>query len=205
MSHGDNRGLKLPPKVAPIQVEVIPIASHKEGVLEKAQELANELKGNFRVEIDDREQYTTGYKFNDCEMRGIPLRIEIGPKDIENNKCIFVRRDTQEKMEVNISEVSSKVEDTLEQIQENMYNECLKRLEEKTTIANNMEEFKNNLEKNQGFIKTMWCGSADCEEKIHEETGAKSRCLPFKQEKVGEKCVYCGKHADKMVIWGRQY
>ena len=205
MSHGDNRGLKLPPRVAPIQVEIVPIAMHKEGVIEKAQELADKLKGNFRVEVDDREQYSPGYKFNDCEMRGIPLRIEIGPKDIENGRCIFVRRDNQEKIEISISEVESKVGEILEQIQENMYNECLKRLEEKTTIANNMEEFKKNLEENQGFIKTMWCGSADCEEKIHDETGAKSRCLPFEQEHIGDKCVYCGKHADKMVIWGRQY
>ena len=205
MAHGDNRGLKLPPRVAPTQVIIVPIAMHKEGVIEKAQELANELKKKFRVELDDREQYSSGYKFNDCEMRGIPLRIELGPRDIENGKCIFVRRDTSEKLEVNISEISSKVEDILEQIQNNMYNVCLERMKEKTSIAYNMEEFKKDLETNQGLIKSMWCGSSECEEKIHEETGAKSRCLPFEQEHLGDKCVYCGKKANKMVIWGRQY
>ena len=205
MSHGDNRGLKLPPRVAPTQVIIIPIAMHKEGVIENAQKLKEELKEKFRVELDDRDQYSPGYKFNDCEMRGIPLKIELGPKDIENKKCILVRRDTQEKIEINISEVSLKVEQILESIQKNMYNECLERMKQKTSIARNMEEFKNNIETNQGLIKAMWCGSAECEEEIHNITGAKSRCMPFEQEQIGDKCVCCGKPANKMVIWGRQY
>ena len=205
MAHGDNRGLKLPPKVAPIQVVIVPIAAHKEGVLEKANELFENLKSRIRVHLDDREQYSTGYKFNDWEMRGVPIRLELGPKDIENGKCILVRRDTGEKIDVELADVSSKIEVILEEIQKNMFQMCLERMKEKTSVALNMEEFKKNLEKNQGLIKTMWCGSSECEEKIHEETGAKSRCLPFNQEKLGDNCVYCGKPASKMVIWGRQY
>ncbi len=205
MAHGDNRGLKLPPRVAPIQVVIVPVAMHKEGVKEKAEELKNILSEKYRVELDVREQYSPGYKFNDWEMRGVPVRIEIGPRDIEANKCIVVRRDTLEKIEVSLDELSEKLNDILEKIQENMYNECAKRVKEKTTIANNLEEFENNLKNNQGYIKTMWCGDAQCEEKIHELTGAKSRCIPFNQENIGDKCVFCGKPAKTMVIWGRQY
>ena len=205
MAHGDNRGLKLPPKVAPIQVVIVPVASHKEGVKEKANELYKELSKEYRVELDLREQYSPGYKFNDWEMKGVPVRIEIGPRDIEAGKCVIVRRDTLEKIEVNLSELTNKVSEILEKIQKNMYDICVKRVKDKTTIAHNMEEFVNNLNTNQGYIKTMWCGDAECEEKIHEETGAKSRCIPFEQENLGDKCVYCGKLATKMVVWGRQY
>ena len=205
MAHGDNRGLKLPPRVAPTQVVIVPVAMHKEGVKEKAEELYKLLSEQYRVELDIREQYSPGYKFNDWEMRGVPVRIEIGPRDIENNKCIIVRRDTSEKIEISLDEIKVKLNDILENIQKNMYNECLKRLEEKTTIAHNLDEFTENLDKNQGYIKTMWCGDPECEEKIHELTGAKSRCIPFEQEKLDDKCVCCGKKADKMVVWGRQY
>ena len=205
MAHGDNRGLKLPPKVAPIQVVIVPIATHKEGVLEKAKEVFDSLKQTIRVQLDDRDQYSTGYKFNDWEMKGVPIRMELGPRDIENGKCVLVRRDTGEKIEVDLLEVTTRVNTLLEEIQNNMFQMCLKRMEEKTSVASNMEEFKANLEKNQGLIKSMWCGSSECEEKIHEETGAKSRCMPFIQENLGNQCVYCGKPATKMVIWGRQY
>jgi len=205
MAHGDNRGLKLPPKVAPIQIVIVPIATHKEGVLEKAEEIYNQLKQTVRVQLDDRDQYSTGYKFNDWEMKGVPIRMELGPRDIENGRCILVRRDTGEKIEVDLAEVNTRVNTLLEEIQNNMFQMCLKRMEEKTSVASNMEEFKANLEKNQGLIKSMWCGSNECEEKIHEETGAKSRCMPFIQENLGNQCVCCGKPASKMVIWGRQY
>ena len=205
MAHGDNRGLKLPPRVAPIQAVIVPIAMHKDGVIEKAQEIFESLNKKIRVKLDDREQYSTGYKFNDWEMRGVPLRIELGPKDIENGKCILVRRDTGEKIEVEFKDVQNKIEELLDLIQKNMYDMCLERMKQKTSIAHNMEEFKTNLQNNQGLIKTMWCGSAECEEKIHDETGAKSRCMPFEQENLGNKCVYCGKEAHKMVIWARQY
>ena len=205
MAHGDNRGLKLPPKVAPIQVVVVPVAMHKEGVKEKAEEVYKGLLEKYRVELDAREQYSPGYKFNDWEMRGVPVRIELGPRDIENNKCVVVRRDNSEKIEVSLDELNEKLEVILEDIQKSMYDACVKRVKKKTTIAHNLEEFEENLKNNQGYVKTMWCGDAECEEKIHELTGAKSRCIPFEQENLGDKCVCCGKPAKTMVVWGRQY
>ena len=205
MAHGDNRGLKLPPKVAPIQIVIVPVAMHKNGVKEKATELYKILSEKYRVELDQREQYSPGYKFNDWEMRGVPVRIEIGPRDIENNKCVIVRRDTAEKIDINLDELTDRLEDILNDIQKTMFNECKKNVKDKTNIAINMEEFTNTINQHQGYIKAMWCGSLECEEKIHEITGAKSRCIPFEQEKLSDKCVYCGKKANKMVIWGRQY
>ncbi len=205
MAHGDNRGLKLPPRVAPIQAVIIPIAAHKEGVTEKAKELYNTLIENYRVKLDLRDSYSAGYKFNDWEMRGVPVRIEMGPRDIENGVCILVRRDTLEKKEVKIESLSQELGTLLEDIQSNMFEECKKRLEEKTTVATNMEEFTKIMNEHQGFIKAMWCGDEACEDKIKELTGAKSRCIPFKQEHISDTCVCCGKKADKMVVWGRQY
>ena len=205
MAHGDNRGLKLPPKVAPIQVVIVPIAQHKEGVKEKATELYENLKDKFRMEIDLREQVSPGYKFNDWEMRGVPIRIEMGPRDIENEVCVLVRRDTSEKIITPLNELEKKITQTLEEIQKNMYETCKKRMDSKTTIAHNLEEFQENMNKEQGFIKAMWCGNTECETKIKELTAAKSRCIPFIQEHIGDTCVCCGKKADKMVVWGRQY
>ncbi len=205
MAHGDNRGLKLPPKVAPIQAVIVPVAMHKEGVKEKAQELYESLKNNYRMEIDTREQVSPGFKFNDWELRGVPVRIELGPRDIEANKCIVVRRDIAEKIEVNLEELPTKLQEILEAIQNNMYNECKQRVISKTTIATTLEEFIKNINENQGYVKTMWCGDEECENKIKEATGAHSRCIPFEQEKISDTCVCCGKKADKMVIWGRQY
>ena len=205
MAHGDNRGLKLPPKVAPIQVVVVPVAQNKEGVLEKAHELYNSLKSMFRAEIDDRDNVSPGFKFNDWEMKGVPVRIELGPRDIENGVCVLVRRDTSEKIVVKLDEVEKVIAETLEKIHNNMFEECKKRLEEKTTIATTLDEFVTSMNEHQGFIKAMWCGDPACEEKIKELTAAKSRCMPFEQEKISDKCVCCAKPADKMVIWGRQY
>jgi len=205
MAHGDNRGLKLPPRVAPIQAVIVPIAQHKEGVLDRANELLKELSKDYRVKLDDRDQVSPGFKFNDWEMRGVPVRIELGPRDIENNKCIVVRRDTSEKIEVSLDELHTKLNEILEEIQTNMFNMVKENTIKRTTIAMNMEEFKHNLEVNQGYIKAMWCGDADCEEKIHDETGAKSRCIPFNEEHLSDVCVCCGKPAKYMVYWGRQY
>ena len=205
MAHGDNRGLKLPPNVAPIQAVIVPVAMHKEGVKEKAEEVYNVLSKTYRLELDSREQYSPGYKFNDWEMKGVPVRIELGPRDIETGKCVVVRRDTFEKIDVNLEELEARLQDILNDVQQNMFDECAKRVVEKTTVAKNMDEFTENLEKNQGYVKTMWCGDSECEEKVHELTGAKSRCMPFEQEIVSDTCVCCGKPADKMVVWGRQY
>ncbi len=205
MAHGDNRGLKLPPRLAPIQAVIVPVAMQKEGVKNKAEELYEILSDNFRIEIDVRENYTPGYKFNDWEMRGVPVRIEIGPRDIENGECVLVRRDTQEKIVVKLDKIEETLKKVLDQIQENMYNECKKRMLEKTTIATNMDEFIKNINENQGYIKAMWCGNKECEDKIKDITGAHSRCIPFKKEHISDKCVCCGKEAKEFVIWGRQY
>ncbi len=205
MAHGDERGLKLPPKVSPVQVKIIPIAMHKEGVLEKAEELKEILKKQFRVEVDGRSQVTPGFKFNECELKGIPVRIEIGPRDIENGKCIIVRRDTLEKREIELANLEEEVGKTLEDIQNNMYELCKKRLEEKTQVAKTLEEFENKINENQGYIKAMWCGDVSCEDKIKELTGAHSRCIPFEEEHLSDTCVCCGKPSKYLVFWGRQY
>ena len=205
MAHGDNRGLKLPPRVAPIQAVIVPIAQHKEGVLEKASELFEELNKNYRMKLDDRDNYSTGFKFNDWEMRGVPVRIEIGPRDIENGVAVLARRDNGEKETVELSKLNERLGELLEEIQESMFKACEKRREEKTTVAYSLEEIIKNLEENQGYVKTMWCGDVECENKIKEETGAHSRCIPFAQEHLADTCPVCGKKADKMVVWGRQY
>ncbi len=205
MAHGDNRGLKLPPKVAPIQAVIVPIAQHKDGVLNKANEIFEELKNQYRMKLDDRDNCSTGFKFNDWEMRGVPVRIEIGPKDIENGVAVLVRRDTSEKEIVQLDQLNSKLEETLEKIQQNMYNECKKMREERTTVAYSLDEILKNLDENQGYVKTMWCGDVACEDKVKEVTGAPSRCIPFEQEHLSDTCAICGKKATKMVVWGRQY
>ena len=205
MAHGDNRGLKLPPRVAPIQVVLVPIAMHKDGVIEKTTDIYNSLKDKFRMKIDLRDNVTPGYKFNEWEMKGVPIRIEMGPRDIENGVCVLVRRDTSEKIVVNQTELENKILELLEEIQTNMFETCKRRMEAKTTVAHNLEEFQANINKEQGFIKAMWCGKAECEKKIKELTSAKSRCIPFEQEKLDSKCVCCGEQADKMVVWARQY
>lgn len=205
MAHGDERGLKLPPKLAPIQVRIIPIAMQKEGVIENIEKLKDVLKNEFRVDVDKRDNITPGFKFNECELKGIPLRIEMGPRDIENGECVLVRRDTFEKKTVKLENVKEEVRNLLDEIQSNMYNICKKRLEEKTNYANNLDEFEEKINQNQGYIKAMWCGKEECEDKIKERTGAHSRCIPFEEEHFSDKCVCCGEKADRMVVWGRQY
>lgn len=205
MAHGDDRGLKLPPRVAPIQAVIVPVASHKEGVKEKAQEIYEKLNNKYRMEIDLRDQYTPGYKFSDWEMRGVPVRIELGPRDIENNVCVVVRRDTGEKQTIELVKLEEELEKILVDIQKSMFEACKKNVEEKTTIATTLKEFEKNINENQGYIKAMWCGDVECEDKIKEITGAHSRCIPFNQEHLSDTCVVCGKKADKMVVWGRQY
>jgi len=218
MAHGDNRGLKLPPKVAPIQAVIVPVASHKEGVIEKAEELYKNLSKEYRIKLDLRDNCTPGYKFNDWEMRGVPVRIEIGPRDIEQGVCTVVRRDTvgadavgacaltcPTKIIVKLEDINQELGVILEQIQTDMFESAKKTREEKTTIAADMDEFIKNINENQGFIKAMWCGSQACEDKIKEETGAHARCIPFTEETVSDKCVCCGKDAKHFVIWGRQY
>ncbi len=203
MVHGDNSGLVLPPLVAPTQVMIIPIAQHKEGVLEKAEELRGRLK-DFRVKVDDSDK-SPGWKFSEQEMRGIPMRIEIGPKDIEANQAILVRRDTGEKITVSLNELESKVKEILENIQREMLEKARKHLNSHIYVATNYEEFRDIVANKSGFIKAMWCGEEDCENKIKEDTTATSRCMPFEQEQLSGTCVCCGRPAKKMVYWGKAY
>ena len=205
MVHGDNDGLKLPPRIAPVQIMICPVMQKKEGVLEKSFELKEELsKAGFRVKVDDRDK-NPGFKFADCEMRGIPLRVEIGPRDIEKGEAVLVRRDTREKITVELSELSEKAEELLESIQHDMYEKAKAHLEAHTFAATTMDEMEEILDTKKGFVKAMWCGCRECEDAIKEKTGATSRCIPFRQEKLSDTCIYCGKPAQKMVYFGRAY
>ena len=203
MAHGDNDGLVLPPRIAPVQVIIIPIQQRKEGVLEKAWELKDRLSG-FKVKVDDTDK-SPGWKFSECEMRGIPLRVEIGPKDIAADQAVLVRRDTHEKFTVSLSELEAKVGEMLETIQKDMYEKARKHRDSHTYTALTLDELKDIAENKPGFIKAMWCGCQECEEKLKEEAGVTSRCMPFAQEKLSDTCVYCGKPATKMVYWGKAY
>ncbi|WP_026883809.1 proline--tRNA ligase [Clostridium akagii] len=204
MVHGDNEGLKLPPRVAPIQVIIVPIAQHKEGVIDKANELKDRLAKIARVKVDISDKMP-GWKFSEYEMKGVPIRLEVGPKDIEKNQVVLVRRDTREKLFVSMDELETKIPELLEDMHNAMYEAAKKSLEEKTSSARTMEEFKDIVENKTGFVKAMWCGDRACEEKIKEETGASSRCIPFEQEEITDTCVCCGKKAKEMVYWGRAY
>ncbi|MDF2870910.1 MAG: prolyl-tRNA synthetase [Anaerocolumna sp.] len=203
MVHGDNSGLVLPPKVAPVQVMIVPIAQHKEGVLEKAAELRGRL-GAFRVKVDDTDK-SPGWKFSEQEMRGIPIRIEIGPKDIEENQAVIVRRDTREKIVVSLDNLENEVEKVLDVIQKEMLERAREHRDAHTYQATEFEEFKEAVATKPGFIKAMWCGDKACEDTIKEETGATSRCMPFKQEEIADTCVCCGKKAKSLVYWGKAY
>jgi prolyl-tRNA synthetase len=205
MVHGDNSGLVLPPKIAPTQVMVIPIQQRKAGVLDKAREIRDMLaESGFRVKVDETDK-SPGFKFAEQEMRGIPLRVEIGPRDIAEGKCVVVRRDTREKISCEIAQLSEKIAEILPQMQQDMYNRALKHLEEHTFEAPDKETFEELFEDTKGFVKAMWCGSRECEEKIKEDYSVTSRCIPYKQEKLSDVCVCCGKPATKMVYWGRAY
>lgn len=204
MVHGDNSGLVLPPKVAPTQVIVIPIAQHKEGVIEKAKEIQKRIADVARVKIDISDKMP-GWKFNEYEMKGIPVRVEIGPKDIEKNQAVLVRRDTREKTIVALDNLELEIVRMLKEIQESLYQKALNNREEKTYEATSMENLKELADQKQGFIKAMWCKDQECEEKIKEEVGLTSRCIPFEQEKITENCVCCGKKAEVMVYWGKAY
>ncbi len=205
MVHSDDDGLVLPPKISPIQVAIIPVAQHKEGVLEKAYALKEELQANFRVKLDDSD-HAPGWKFAEYEMKGVPVRVEIGPKDIEKNQCVVVRRDTREKAFVPLENLTEFISELMVTIHNDMYNRALKNTEEKTFTATSYEEFLDTAKNHPGFIKAMWCGETECEEKIKDETGGvKSRCIPFEEEHLSDTCVCCGKPAKHMVFWGKQY
>ena len=205
MVHGDDDGLVLPPKVSPIQVAVIPIAQHKEGVLDKAYELCDMLKKDYRVKVDSSD-HAPGWKFSEYEMKGVPLRVEIGPKDIEKGQCVVVRRDTREKIFTPIENLPQQIEKSLQDVHDAMYEKALKNMQEKTHTATNYDEFIDIAKNKPGFIKAMWCGDTACEEKLKDVTGGvKSRCIPFEEEHIADTCVCCGKPAKHQVYWGKQY
>ena len=204
MTHGDDNGLVLPPAIAPIQVVIVPIASHKEGVLDKANEICDTLKKVCRVKLDDSDQ-TPGWKFAEYEMKGVPLRLEIGPRDIENNQCVIVRRDYREKIFVNLDELAIRIPELLAEYNTALYNKALERREAMTYDAKNLDEIKEIADTKPGFIRAMWCGDRECEEKLKEVAGISSRCIPFEQHEIGDTCVCCGKKADKMLYWGKAY
>lgn len=204
MTHGDDNGLVLPPAVAPIQLVILPIAQHKEGVLDKARELATRLASVARVKLDDSDN-SAGWKFAEYEMKGVPLRLEIGPRDIENNQCVLVRRDNREKTVVSLDELETKVPELLQAVHDGLYQKALARRESMTYTATNMDEMKTIADEKPGLIKAMWCGDLECEMKLKEEAGVTSRCMPFEQETVGDTCVCCGKPTKTMVVWGKAY
>ena len=206
MTHGDNNGLVLPPAVAPIQAVVIPVAQHKEGVLEKAGELAARLKAShIRVKLDDSDN-SPGWKYSEYEMKGVPVRIELGPRDIENNQCVLVTRHNREKTVVSLDELEHAVGEKLKEVHDALYKAALENRERRTYACTSLEEITKTLEeKGDGFVKAMWCGDEACEDKVKEVTGVGSRCIPFEQEQLSDTCVCCGKKAKYMVYWGKAY
>jgi prolyl-tRNA synthetase len=207
MVHGDNRGLRLPPRVAPVQIIIVPIASNKkkEAVLDKANELKTALEEKFRVEIDCRDEYTPGWKFNEWEMKGVPLRLEIGPKDLAKNQVVLVRRDTGEKIFLPEEGLVQAIDNLLEDIQQNMFNQALKFREENTREAKDFDELSQIIKEKRGFVKGYWCGSDHCEVEIKEKTGATFRCIPLQQPQKAGKCVCCGHEANTLVYIARAY
>ncbi len=205
MVHGDNEGLVLPPHIAPTQVVVIPIMQKKEGVLEKAREVESTLiDAGFRVKVDDSDK-SPGWKFSEAEMRGIPVRVEMGPRDIEAGQAVLVRRDTREKITVAIDNLAEEIKNLLETIQKDMYERAKNHRDTHTFEAHSSEEFSDMIQNKDGFVKAMWCGDRACEDKIKEDFGATSRCIPYEQENLSDVCPICGKPAKHMVIWGKAY
>ena len=205
MTHGDNNGLVLPPAVAPIQVVIIPVQQHKEGVLDAAYALRDRLKGQFRVKVDDSDN-SPGWKFSEYEMKGVPLRIEIGPRDIAEGKCVTVKRVNREKNFETLENIEETIAQRLAEVRDEMYAKALANREAKTYECTTMDEIKTSLaEKGDGFVMAMWCGDEECEDRVKAETGVGSRCIPLQQRKIAGKCVCCGKDAQHMVCWGIAY
>ena len=205
MTHGDNSGLVLPPRIAPIQVVVVPVAQHKPGVTERAQALFEEIKAaGVRAKIDLSDN-SLGWKCAQYEMKGVPLRVELGPKDIENGVCMAVRRDNGEKISVPLTDIAARIPQLLDDVQQGLYDKAKKNMDEHIYPAYSLEEAKELQEKNGGFIKTMWCGDLQCELDMKEKAGMSSRCIPFKQEHLDDVCACCGKPAKTMIYWGVAY
>ena len=204
MTHGDDNGLILPPAIAPTQVVIIPVAQHKEGVLDAAYALRDKLSAKFRVKVDDSDN-STGWKYSQYEMKGVPLRIEIGPRDIADNKCVIVRRDNREKSFVSLDTLVESVNEGLENLCKALYEKALANRENRTFTAETLDELKEIADNNNGYIRAMWCGDLECELKLKEVADVSSRCMPFGMDPIGDKCVCCGREAKKLVYWGKAY
>ena len=205
MTHGDNSGLVLPPRIAPIQAMVIPVAQHKPGVLDAANGLLARLKAaGIRAAMDDSDQ-SMGWKAAQYEMKGVPLRVEIGPKDMEKNQCCICRRDSGEKVFVSLDELEITVSQLLDAVHDGLYQRAKKNLEDHTKVCMTLDEVKEFMESEGGFAKTMWCGDLECELKMKEQAGVSSRCMPLQQEHVSDVCVCCGKPAKHSLLWGVAY
>ena len=205
MTHGDDNGLVLPPKVAPVQVVILPVAQHKPGVLEAANGLKDRLiEAGLRCKLDDSDQ-SMGWKCAEYEMKGVPLRVECGPRDLENGQCVLVRRTDREKIVVKLEDLETAVAEQLTQVQQQMFDKAKKNLDEHIYEAHSLEEAKKLQDENGGYIKTMWCGDLECEMAMKEKAGMSSRCIPFAQEKLDDVCACCGRPASKMVYWGIAY
>ena len=205
MTHGDDSGLVLPPKVAPIQVIIVPIAQHKAGVLEKAAELKEKLSSYCRVKVDDSDN-SPGWKFAEYEMKGVPLRLEVGPRDIENNQCVLVTRHNGEKSVVSLDELESAIPAKLQEVHDGIFARALENRKKRTYDCTSVQQIIDELAtKGDGFVRAMWCGDEACEDKVKEMTGVGSRCIPFEQENLSDTCVCCGKPAKTMVCWGKAY
>ncbi len=204
MTHGDDEGLILPPAVAPYQVVIVPVAAHKPGVTEKAEELAARLSKFCRVKLDASDN-TPGWKFAQWEMKGVPLRLEIGPKDIEKEQCVLVRRTDREKLFTPLADLEEAIPAQLVEISKQLYTRAQENRAARTFTAKTMDEVTALAAEKSGYIKTMWCGDEACEEKMKEQAGLSSRCIPFEQEHIGDVCPCCGRPAQKMVVWGKAY
>ena len=204
MTHGDDSGLVLPPAVAPVQVIVIPVQQHKEGVEEAAKKIRDTLAASFRADIDLSDN-TPGWKFSECEMKGIPLRVEIGPRDIEAGQCVLVRRDNREKIVVPMENLTQAVAEQLENVRKALYEKALANREARTYTAHTLDEMVEIASTKSGYIKAMWCGDRACEDMLKEKADVTSRCIPFGEKPVGDTCVCCGKPAKKLVFWGKAY
>lgn len=204
MVHGDQDGLVLPPRVAPLQLVIIPIAQQKAGVMEAAEALLERLKKKFRVEMDDSDKMP-GWKFAEYEMRGVPVRLELGPRDIAAGHCVAVRRDTREKLTLSLDNIEDSLADLLDQIHDSMYAKAEESLRSRIYTAENWDELSHLLVEKPGFVKAAWCGDPACEEKIKDELQATSRCIADEPVKEGSRCVCCGREASKVVYWGKAY
>lgn len=206
MTHGDDNGLVLPPAVAPIQVVIVPVQMHKEGVLDKANEVAATLRAaGIRVKVDDSDN-SPGWKFAEYEMKGVPVRLELGPRDIEQNQCVLVTRHNREKTFHALDTIAAAATEKLEAVRAGLYEKALANRDRRTYICRTLDEIEAALaEKGDGFVKAMWCGEEACEDEVKAKTGVGSRCIPLDEEQLSDVCVCCGKKAKHMVVWGKAY